>query len=225
MRYKSLFLLSFILYFPFASAQKPSEAGTQASIYLMYAHPIGDFRTAGCATEGTGLGFQYGKEVYHSVSWISDLAFTINWTKKDDFMSNDSKIFNPSMKVISWLVGKDNVNASQYVNIWAMTGAKYEFALSDNPLSIGAQIGILGSKMPELTAQSPDREYKQTAVLTTALAYNFQIDYKINKIVLGLRYWGATPTYKITATDGPGRSISDAKIGVSTITFNFGFII
>lgn len=225
MRYTSLFLLSFILYFPFASAQKPSDAGTQASIYLMYAHPIADFKTAGCATEGTGLGFQYGKEVYHSLSWISDVAFTINWTKKDDFMTEDSKIFNPTMKIISLLVGKDNVNASQYVNIWAMTGAKYEFNFGDSPISIGAQIGILGSKMPELTAKYSNREYKQTAVLTTALAYNFQVDYKISKIILGLRYWGATPNYKITATDGPGRSTSDAKIGVSTITFNFGFII
>jgi hypothetical protein len=225
MRYASLLLLSLILYIPFTSAQKPKNDVTQASIYLMYAHPFGDFKDAGCAAPGMGLGFQYGKEVTSSVNWITDLAFSINWTNKSDLTKSKAKVLNSFEAPAVIAAGTDNVTVNQYVNIWAMTGVNYEYPIFNNPAYIGAQVGIMGTKMPEVSATFLGVKYDQSAAVSTALAYSFQIGYKFDKLNVGIRYWGSTPTYKVTAEAGPSRMVSTVKYNIAIVSFNIGIMI
>jgi len=227
MRLTQIFLLLTLLYIPFLAGQKAPETYAKTTIYGMYVQPLGEISKQGCAQPGFGFGFDYEKPVFHSFSWVSDMSFSLNGADDSKFTSSDAKIMAPSIEAVTIAAAKKSISSDNYLMVWGLTGLNYDYSLFEsNSIHVDAQIGLLVSKMPEINiAVAGGADWKQSAVVNTALAYSAQIGYKYHSVNIGLHYYAATPKYKVTVLSGPQRFTSYTDLKVSFVSLSVGIII
>lgn len=186
-------LFSLLIFCNNAFAQE-SASSMHFSLFGGIALPQGDFGgseknndKAGFAKTGFCAMAEGSKNLNENVLWVSSLSIALNSMDESAIQSLHYAPYK--------------VTAGSYLTSWAMTGIGYETAISPtiNIYGVG-QIGLLLSSVPEVNAEQSEYTWKYTTKMGTSFAFSLGGGIKINKINIGLRYYGGEPEYEQTET-------------------------
>ncbi len=160
--YCSVLFLAFI--FSNSSFAQENTSQIQYSIYGGAALPQGDFsstsvKKAGFANTGFCAMIESSNILSESMNWISSFSLAVNSVDEVSMENQLSGI---------------TVTTGNYLTSWIMTGIGFQTIASPTVkiYSLG-QIGLLLSKLPDITFSSGGQSITQTTNTGTAFAYGF----------------------------------------------------